>query len=119
MPFSSCTFTFFIASFTDIRRPGGYIDHTEDEKSGLVRLLDEQLGPVITDAHAATAAGKPRPDDAWTVAQGLWDVRAELATWYRPNYDGFMVNRGTVAGIRELTHSSTLTARHNAVIPKS
>lgn len=58
-------------------RPGGYLDPSEDDVSGLIRHLDDLLGTGTKQ---------------WRHDQPHWDVRELLAVWYRPNFDGFFVS---------------------------
>ncbi|KAL1405790.1 hypothetical protein Q8F55_007466 [Vanrija albida] len=53
--------------------PGGYLDPSEDDETGMIRHLRDLLN----------TAGKPVSD------QPQWTVRDLLSIWWRPNFDGF------------------------------
>lgn len=65
-----------------LRSPGGYLDRTEDEKEGLIRLLNEQLGLPKENGEGYIT----RQD------QKDWTVSECLGTWWRPHFDTFFVS---------------------------
>lgn len=64
--------------------PGGYLDPTEDEISGLLTRLDEQLGVPIDTECGPNLYERPTED---------WRVNDRLSMWWRPNFDTFLVSR--------------------------
>lgn len=59
-------------------RPGHYLRPGQDEKEGLQQILNERLGP-------------PDPKD-WA-KEPEWIIGECLSTWWRPNFESYMVNR--------------------------
>ncbi len=90
MRFTSCEFSvsplfLLLAAIPDRwLSPGGYLDPTEKDETGLICRLDEQLGVPLDIPGENTY---DIPDD------GDWEVKDCLCIWWRPNFDTFMVSR--------------------------
>jgi hypothetical protein len=69
---------------TDLQlRPGGYLDPTETDEDGIITRLNEQLG-VPLDVPGQNLYEVPDGGD--------WQVAECLSTWWRPNFDTFLVS---------------------------
>ena len=73
-----------IGAFT-LFRPGGSLNPGEDEMDGLKRILDEKLGS--STGQTDQSGGEPEKD-----MSSDWSIGECLATWYRPNFETFMVS---------------------------
>ena len=73
-------------------RPGHYLSPGEDEALGLKRRLDIQLTGDITESTlppGISASGLP--GGGADLGGGDWEVGDCLGTWWRPNYETYMV----------------------------
>lgn len=62
-------------------RPGGYLDPSETDEQGLITRLNEQLGVPASNGGYMSSGGK-----------GDWMIGECLSTWWRPNFDTFLVS---------------------------
>lgn len=72
-------------------RPGHYLSPGEDEALGLKRRLDIQLTSDINESTlppGISASGAGGMD----LGGGDWEVGDCLGTWWRPNYETYMVS---------------------------
>ena len=62
------------------QRPGHYLQPGVDEREGLKTILNEKLG---------AADPKEWPNEP------QWEIGECLSTWWRPNFESYMVNKYT------------------------
>ncbi|BEJ10891.1 hypothetical protein CspHIS471_0103130 [Cutaneotrichosporon sp. HIS471] len=68
-----CILTTQIAN-DSFKLPGGYLDPSEEDETGLMRHLNDLLGDGTKQ---------------WRAEEPHWNIHALLGVWYRPNFDGF------------------------------
>jgi cleavage and polyadenylation specificity factor subunit 5 len=68
----------------DTRSPGDYLKPGEDEIEGLKRRLDDRLTPQ----SGMSAYGNF--DESHGIGND-WEIGDVLSTWYRPNFESYMV----------------------------
>lgn len=62
-------------------RPGHYLQPGVDEREGLKQILNERLGPA---------------DPAEWSKEPEWEIGECLSTWWRPNFESYMVNHDDI-----------------------
>lgn len=67
--------------------PGDYLHPGEDESDGLKKRLDHILTPQMGGSDSFVMGGG-------NGSGGDWEVGDCLTTWYRPNFETYMVSDG-------------------------
>lgn len=65
-------------------RPGHYLKPGEDEKGGLKEILNLRLGP--------------EDSTEWNSKED-WVIGEKLSTWWRPNYETYVVGKVEFKGL--------------------
>lgn len=94
--------------------PGHYLSPGEDESLGLKRRLDIQLTQDCSEQSLppGTCGGQVAPN-LEALGGGDWEVGDCLGTWWRPNYETYMVSEFDV----ELLHDECTPTDHLSSIP--
>jgi hypothetical protein len=79
---------------TPPRSPGHYLSPGEDESLGLKRRLDIQLTMDVNEntLPPGVSASGLSGSSAEGLGGGDWEVGDCLGTWWRPNYETYMVS---------------------------